>query len=85
MAGSFEWVGYVAGLCTTLAFAPQVVKTLRRRSTGDISTGMYALLFTGTVLWLVHGIDIGSWPVITANAVTLGLVGAMLVMALRYK
>lgn len=85
MAGSFEWVGYVAGLCTTLAFAPQVVKTLRRRSAGDISPSMYALMATGTVLWLVHGIDIGSWPVITANAVTLGLVVAMLVMALRYK
>ena len=85
MAGSFEWVGYVAGLCTTLAFVPQVVKTLRRRSAGDISKGMYVLMFTGTVLWLVHGIDIGSWPVIAANSVTLGLVGAMLVMALRYK
>ena len=85
MAGSFEWVGYLAGLCTTLAFAPQVVKTLRRRSAADISTGMYVLMCTGTVLWLVHGIDIGSWPVIAANAVTLGLVGAMLVMALRYK
>ena len=85
MAGSFEWVGYVAGLCTTLAFAPQVVKTLRRRSAGDISTGMYVLMVTGTVLWLFHGIDIGSWPVIIANAVTLGLVVAMLVMALRYK
>lgn len=85
MAGSFEWVGYVAGLCTTLAFAPQVVKTLRRRSASDISTGMYVLMVTGTVLWLWHGIDIGSWPVITANAVTLVLVVAMLVMALRYK
>jgi len=85
MAGSFEWVGYAAGLCTTLAFAPQVVKTLRRRSVSDISVSMYALMVTGTVLWLLHGIDIGSWPVIAANAVTLGLVGAMLIMALRYK
>ena len=85
MAGSMEWVGYLAGLCTTLAFAPQVLKTLRRRSAGDISTSMYGLMFAGTVLWLLHGIDIGSWPVIAANTVTLGLVGAMLVMALRYK
>jgi MtN3 and saliva related transmembrane protein len=35
-----DWVGYVAGCCTTLAFAPQVLRTLRRRSTRDISTGM---------------------------------------------
>lgn len=78
-------VGFAAGICTTAAFAPQVVKTLRSRSTRDISLGMYLLLALGITLWLVHGLQVGSKPVIAANAVTLVLVAVMVVMKLRYK
>ena len=80
-----DMLGYAAGLCTSLAFAPQVIKTLRSRSAGDISIGMYLLMAIGITLWIIHGFQIGSLPVIAANLVTLMLVAAMLVMALRYK
>jgi len=80
-----DLVGYAAGICTTAAFAPQVVKTLRTRSTRDISLGMYLLLSLGILLWLVHGALVGSAPVVAANAVSLVLVGVMFVMKLRYK
>lgn len=78
-------VGYLAGICTTAAFVPQVIKTLRSRSVRDISLGMYALMAVGIGLWLVHGVQVGSVPVVAANAVTLVLVGVMLFMKLRYK
>ncbi|WP_043630345.1 SemiSWEET transporter [Desulfovibrio sp. TomC] len=80
-----DWIGFAAGLCTTAAFAPQVVKTMRSRSTSDISLGMYALMVVGITLWLIHGLAVGSAPVVAANAVTLILVGIMLVMKFRYK
>ncbi|MHC1710711.1 MAG: SemiSWEET family sugar transporter [Solidesulfovibrio sp.] len=80
-----DLVGFAAGLCTTAAFAPQVVKTLRSRSTGDISLGMYLLLALGSVLWLAHGLQIDSIPVVAANGVTLTLVCIMLWMKIRYK
>ena len=85
MAMTSDIVGFTAGICTTAAFAPQVVKTLRTRSTRDISLGMYLLLAVGSTLWLLHGLQVGSTPVVAANAVTLILVGLMLVMKLRYK
>ena len=85
MAMVSDLVGFTAGICTTAAFAPQVVKTLRTRSTRDISLGMYVLLAIGSILWLIHGLQVGSSPVVAANAVTLALVGVMLVMKLRYK
>ncbi|MYL82653.1 hypothetical protein GTA51_05820 [Desulfovibrio aerotolerans] len=85
MTGLADCIGYLAGLCTTAAFLPQVVKTLRSRSAHDISLGMYALMVVGIGLWLIHGIQVESAPVIAANAVTLVLVGAMLVMKLLYK
>lgn len=78
-------VGFAAGACTTACFLPQVIKTLRSRSTRDISLGMWCLLFIGTILWLVHGLAISSSPIIAANGVTLILVTIILVMKLRYK
>ncbi len=80
-----DLVGYAAGIITTASFAPQVVKTLRTRSTKDISLGMYLLMTFGIGLWLVHGFQIGSGPVVVANGVTLVLVGIMLYMKLRYR
>lgn len=58
---------------------------MRSRSTSDISLGMYALMVVGITLWLIHGLAVGSAPVVAANAVTLILVGIMLVMKFRYK
>ena len=34
---NIEWIGMIAGALTTCAFVPQVVKTVRSRSTGDLS------------------------------------------------
>jgi MtN3 and saliva related transmembrane protein len=62
-----EFVGYAAGLLATTAFVPQVAKTFKARSAGDISLGMYVLFCTGVGLWLVYGVLIASWPVIISN------------------
>ena len=79
-----DWLGTVAGLCTTIAFLPQVVKVWRTRSARDISLGMYAILAIGIVFWLAYGWILGIWPVIVANAVTLLLVAVVIAMKLRW-
>lgn len=79
-----EFVGYLAGAVATMAFLPQVLRTLRLRRTQDISLVMYALLCTGVCLWLLYGVLIYSWPVIVSNTVTLVLAGAVLVLKLRH-
>ena len=79
-----DWLGTVAGLCTTIAFLPQVVKVWRTRSARDISLGMYAILAIGIVFWLAYGWILGIWPVIIANAVTLVLVAVVIAMKLRW-
>jgi MtN3 and saliva related transmembrane protein len=77
-------VGYIAGTLTTVAYLAQVLRTLKHRRTKDISLGMYLMLCSGIALWLVYGIFIHSWPVIIANAVTLALSGAVLVMKIKF-
>jgi MtN3 and saliva related transmembrane protein len=76
-------LGFVAGILTTVAFIPQVIKTWRSHSTHDISLAMFAIFTAGVFAWLVYGILLGEPPIIAANAVTLVLAGTILVMKLR--
>ena len=80
-----EWYGYLGGTMTTVAFLPQVFKTLRTRDTRSISLGMYLLFTTGVFLWLVYGIRLRALPMILANGITLLLSFVLLVAKWRWK
>ncbi len=77
-----DLVGSTAAALTTLAFVPQVVKTVRTRHTRDISAAMWLLFCAGVALWLIYGLMMGAWPIIVANALTLGLAGTVLTVKL---
>lgn len=79
------YLGYLAGTLTTIAFVPQLVKIWRSKSADDVSLAMFLIFTTGVTLWLLYGLLIGAWPVIVANAVTLVLACAILVLKLRYR
>jgi MtN3 and saliva related transmembrane protein len=76
--GLTDAVGAVAAALTTLAFLPQVVKTLKTRRTRDISTSMWSMFCAGVALWLAYGLMMGAWPLIAANLLTLVLAGIIL-------
>ena len=77
-----EWTGYAAATLTTLSFVPQAWLMLRTRDVSGISTGMYSVFTLGTALWLAWGLQIGVWPVVVANAITLTLAASILAMKL---
>ncbi|MBE0619497.1 MAG: SemiSWEET transporter [Burkholderiales bacterium] len=79
-----DFLGSVAGILTTVAFAPQVWVVWKTRSTRDISLGMYLVFTTGVAFWLAYGLVLGAWPIIVANTVTLMLTGTVLVLKLRH-
>lgn len=79
-----DLLGAVAGVLTTVAFVPQVHKTWKTRSGRDISLGTFALFSLGVLLWLLYGVAIGSLPIVVANAVTLLLALAVLVLKLHF-
>jgi len=80
-----DLIGYIAACLTTLSFLPQALHTFRTRDVRGISLGMYALFTAGVALWLVYGLLLAAWPIVLANAVTLALALAILVMKLRYR
>ena len=77
-------VGMVAGVLTTVAFLPQVLRTWRTRSTADISLVMFLIYITGLVLWLIYGVMLNDLPLILSNAVTLVFSGTILALKLRH-
>ena len=79
-----ELIGYSAGVLTTLAFVPQVVKSWRSKSVDDFSLLTLGGFTAGVFLWLVYGIAMRSVPVIAANGTTLVLAGILLGLKLRY-
>ncbi|MFZ3128845.1 MAG: SemiSWEET transporter [Rhodoferax sp.] len=79
-----EWVGYAAAFLTTASFVPQALHTFQTKDVRGISLGMYSAFTAGVALWLVYGWLLDAWPIVIANAVTLSLAAAILVMKLRY-
>jgi MtN3 and saliva related transmembrane protein len=77
-------IGSVAGMSTTGAFLPQVIRTWRTRSTEDISLGMFLLTAFGLFLWLVYGLARNDWPLIVTDVVSLILAVTILGLKLRY-
>jgi MtN3 and saliva related transmembrane protein len=62
-------VGTVAGLCTTFAFVPQVVK-IWKQGGRDLSYGMLALYLIGAILWFIYGVLLHAQAVIITNFAT---------------
>ena len=67
-----ELIGMIAGALTTLAFFPQVFRTLRTKSTADLSASWLIMMTAGVFLWVIYGSYLGSMPIMAANIITLG-------------
>jgi MtN3 and saliva related transmembrane protein len=70
-------LGLTAGLLTTSCWAPQLLRSYRTRSTGDISWVMIAALGSGIVLWLAYGVIIDDTSLIVANVATILALGSL--------
>ena len=78
-------IGSIAGVLTTLAFLPQVIKVLQTKDTKAISLGMYLMSVIGIFLWMVHGYRIGDMALFIANVGTVCLALIILISKLKYK
>ena len=78
-----EAIGLVAATLTTFAFLPQALRIWRTGSAKDVSLTMYVMMFTGSALWAIYGILIGSFALIAANLAAIFLVGSVLALKIK--
>lgn len=79
-----EFIGIIAGVFTTLAVLPQVVKAIKSKSVEDISKWMFICLLIGVGSWTVYGIMKEDYPIIITNGISFILNGIMLIVKLSY-
>ena len=78
-------IGCVAGMLTTIAFVPQVIKTYQTKTAKDLSLSMFLIFFAGVCLWTIYGIIKNDIPIVLTNCATLTLSGALLYFKLTFK
>ena len=67
---NIEFFGYFAAVLTTLAFLPQLIKTLKTRKAEDVSLITLIMFLTGVLSWIIYGYKISSTPILIANIIT---------------
>lgn len=78
-----DFLGFIAGACTTFAFIPQVLRVWKTQSATDISYGMYFIYLTGNGLWFAYAFNTSSFPLMITNIVTIILSGSVVFLKIR--
>ena len=69
-SGNIEFFGYFAAILTTVAFLPQLIKTLKTKKAEDVSLITLIMFITGVGAWIIYGYKISSSPILIANIIT---------------
>jgi len=75
-------LGLIAALLTTGAYIPQAYKTIKTKSTSDLSISTFSMLFIGTICWFFYGMFIKDMPIMLANGITATLSGIIFYLKL---
>ena len=81
---SVEYLGLVAGLLTTLALVPQIIRVYKLKSAREISLLYNSSMLAGIVAWLVYGILQGLVSLIIWNSIGIVLNSWLLLTKLKY-
>lgn len=78
-------IGLLAGLTTTGAFLPQIIKTIKTKDTKSISLGMYIVYIIGVLIWFIYGFMIKESAILISNSFSFIFGMTLLIMKLIYK
>ncbi|PVW16249.1 SemiSWEET family sugar transporter [Marixanthomonas spongiae] len=78
-------LGLLAGLCTTSAVVPQLLKAWKTKRVNDVSPTMFVILMLGVGLWVVYGILKHDLAIILTNGVSFLFNLSMLYVMIRYR
>tara|TARA_Y100001978_G_C23289231_1_gene243984 strand:- start:199 stop:465 length:267 start_codon:yes stop_codon:yes gene_type:complete len=67
---NIQFFGYFAAALTTIAFLPQLIKTLKTKKADDVSLITLVMFLTGVLSWIIYGYKISSTPILMANIIT---------------
>lgn len=80
-----EIIGFLAGIFVAASLLPQLIKSIKTKSTKDLSIGLMVLNCTGQILWIAYGVLIQSYALMVMSIITLIFSGSLLVTKILYK
>ncbi len=63
----WDVIGISAAILTSFCFIPQIMQGIRTKKLNDVSYEMLIVLLTGMFLWIIYGIYLSNWVIISAN------------------
>jgi MtN3 and saliva related transmembrane protein len=81
---SSEYLGIIAGLLTTFALVPQIIRVYKLKSAHEISLIFNTSMLVGVIIWLVYGIVTDRLSLIIWNSIGIVLDGWLLFAKLKY-
>ena len=81
---SSEYLGLAAGLLTTFALVPQIMRVYKLKSAREISLLYNTSMMLGIILWLVYGIVLDLISLIIWNSIGIVLNGWLLLAKFKY-
>ncbi len=78
-----ETLSYIGAVLTIAAFLPQAVKTIKTRQTRDLSLPTYLLLVSGSIVWILYGVEANSLAIIITNSVVALSSAVILILILK--
>lgn len=84
MVNWIEILGCFAGVLTSFAFFPQIIKLLRTKYSNGISLYTYITTLIGCVLWLIYGLYLQSLALIIFNVLNIISSIIVIVLSKRY-
>ena len=82
---AIQILGMAAGSISAITFLPQVIKTWKTKSAGDISILMFTFATISVIMWLVYGIILQDIPIIYTNSLVLICSLIMLYFKFRFR
>ena len=80
-----EILGYVAGICTAIAFLPQSLETIKTKNVKGLSLATYLIYCIGILSWILYGAYLHSVQMIIFNAISLVFAAIILYMIISKK
>ena len=81
---TIQIIGIVAGILTSTAMIPQLVKILKEKEAENVSLFMIIVLMSGLATWTVYGIMKTDWPIIATNVFSFLVNLLMLIFRIKY-
>jgi MtN3 and saliva related transmembrane protein len=79
-----EYLGIVAGIFTTFAVVPQIIRVYKLKSAREISFIFTTSMLLGIIIWLIYGIVLGLMPIIIWNSIGIVLNSWLLFVKAKY-